>query len=362
MGKIKESYRQLINGENPKFAIWSLLISGLLILFLLPFLLTWERISFRDYSNTGQIGDTIGGISGPVIALIGAFLTFLAFWVQVQSNKAQTLQFDKQDYNNKIDRFENKFYELIRLHRSNVEEALIIGYADNKFEKRKVFSEMYKEVRFIFFYCKNKQIELVDDKRMFDEYSDEELLRLSYVFFYVGTQSDRMIDMLIGERFNKLLYISIRNGLKSLQSHVKNLSLPMNEHMPDPVQELSGLDKATLSRSYPPFNGYQNFLGNYYRHLYQTVKFVTMQDESLLSHECKIDYLRTLRAQLSDYEQIMLYYNAISGFGIDWLKKLYFTDFKMIHNMPLPLADFGVRPEKKFEKELNEGKDIFEWI
>ena len=133
MKKIKESYRLLINGDNPNFAIWSILISGLLILFLLPFLLTWEKISFWNYTDTGQIGDTIGGIAGPVIALIGAFLTFLAFWVQVQSNKAQTLQFNRQDINNKIDRFENKFYELLRLHRSNVDEALIVGYGDNKF-------------------------------------------------------------------------------------------------------------------------------------------------------------------------------------------------------------------------------------
>lgn len=361
MRKIKESYRQLINGENPNFAIWSLLISGLLILFLLPFLLTWEKISFWNYSDTGPIGDTIGGIAGPAIALIGAFLTFLAFWVQVQSNKAQTLQFNKQDIDNKIDRVENKFYELLRLHRNNVDEALIVGFSDNNFEKRQVFSEMYKELRFLFFVVKNKQIELIRNNHLAEEYSDEDLLNLSYIFFYVGIHSDKLIDIMIGDKFNKVLYTSIRENLKSLQSHIGNLSLPMNINKPDPMLELSGLEKATLSRAYSPFRGYQNFLGNYYRHLYQTVKFVTKQDNILLNMEHKIDYLRTLRAQLSDYEQIMLYYNAISGFGIDWIKNLYFTDFKMIHNLPLPLADFGIVPEKKFEKEIKEGKDIFEW-
>ena len=221
---------------------------------------------------------------------------------------------------------------------------------------------MYREFRFLFFEVKSKQTELISNKRISEEYSDEKLLELSYIFFYAGINSDKLIDIMVGNKFNKELYTSIIEKLKSQQSHIGNLSLPMNINQPDPILELSGLEKATLSRAYSPFRGHQNFLGNYYRHLFQTVKYVTKQDDTLINLEYKIDYLRTLRAQLSDYEQIMLYYNAVSGFGINWIDNLYFTDFKMIHNLPLPLADFGIIPEKKFENEINEGKDIFEWI
>src|ERR1043165_133506 len=94
---------------------------------------SWSSISFDEthnhrcfrFYNTGQIGDTIGGITGPVIALIVGLLTFLAFWVQFQSNKAQTYQFKKQDTDTKVDRFETRFYELLQLHRDNVSEMSV---------------------------------------------------------------------------------------------------------------------------------------------------------------------------------------------------------------------------------------------
>lgn len=42
--------------------------------------------SWIDFSTTGQIGDTIGGIMGPFIAIAAAGLTFIAFWVQCKAN------------------------------------------------------------------------------------------------------------------------------------------------------------------------------------------------------------------------------------------------------------------------------------
>ncbi len=63
----------------------------LVILFLFfPFILTKDSIfNGFDFTNTGSIGDTIGGIMGPFIAIIAAGLTFIAFWVQYQFNREQ---------------------------------------------------------------------------------------------------------------------------------------------------------------------------------------------------------------------------------------------------------------------------------
>lgn len=43
----------------------------------------------HTFYDTGQIGDTIGGIISPYIAIGASFLTFIAFWVQYQANKNQ---------------------------------------------------------------------------------------------------------------------------------------------------------------------------------------------------------------------------------------------------------------------------------
>ncbi len=50
-----------------------------------PILMTryWGLI---DFSSTGQIGDTIGGLTAPVIGLASAFLIYKAFQAQIQAN------------------------------------------------------------------------------------------------------------------------------------------------------------------------------------------------------------------------------------------------------------------------------------
>ncbi|MGE0636130.1 MAG: putative phage abortive infection protein [Bacteroidia bacterium] len=364
MKKLRELYKQLMTGDKPDFALWAFPIIGLLILCLLPYLLTREKLSILDYTTTGQIGDTIGGIAGPVIALIAALLTFLAFWIQVQANKAQTSQFNKQDTDTKIDRFENKFYELLSLHKANVEEISIDGYDQRKIEKRKAFVFMYREFRFAFFVTKIKYDELQKSQELKTKYTDEDLLRLAYIFFYagVGIHSDKLNKAMAGEQFEQLLFEKVNTKLQDIQKNIKDLRLPVNKQQKFPELEINGLGKSMLPDSYRPFVGHLNRFGHYYRHLFQTVKFVVNQDNKLIKEPQKLEYLRTLRAQLSDHEQVMLYYNAVVGFGKAWLDNKYFTDFKMIHNLPLPLADFGITPEEKFAKEIEDGYDLFEWL
>lgn len=66
------------------------------------------RISFFDFSETGQIGDTIGGITAPFIGFIAGYLTFLAFHEQYRAN-------DEAKKNYLKERFESKFYSFLSL-------------------------------------------------------------------------------------------------------------------------------------------------------------------------------------------------------------------------------------------------------
>lgn len=78
-------------------AKWLLLVGGLLIL-IMPFLLTGEYFHERfNYSDTGQIGDTIGGITAPFMNLIGAILVFYALQSQVKANELIQDQIDKDN-------------------------------------------------------------------------------------------------------------------------------------------------------------------------------------------------------------------------------------------------------------------------
>lgn len=47
-----------------------------IIILLLPLLLTKLPFCIFDFSNTGQVGDTIGGIMGPFVAIQQLYLLF----------------------------------------------------------------------------------------------------------------------------------------------------------------------------------------------------------------------------------------------------------------------------------------------
>ena len=101
--------------------------------------------SIVDFTGTGEIGDTIGGLMGPFVAIGAAFLTFMAFWVQKEANDAQ-----RRDI--KVERFNNNFFNLLTLH-EQITDALELGTyvtesGESKFvvcKGRSVFYHAYKD-------------------------------------------------------------------------------------------------------------------------------------------------------------------------------------------------------------------------
>lgn len=67
------------------FAVGLLLFSVFWIL-IGPNLLIQKGTSY-DFSESGQIGDTIGGITAPIIGLVSAILVYLSFSAQIDANQ-----------------------------------------------------------------------------------------------------------------------------------------------------------------------------------------------------------------------------------------------------------------------------------
>jgi hypothetical protein len=103
--------------------------------FIAPWLFT--KFSIIDFTGTGEIGDTLGGIMNPFIAIAGVIVTYLAFYMQFKANQYQREQFEiqlnkeKEQFRQELDlqkeqflktQFENQFYEMLRVHRENVND------------------------------------------------------------------------------------------------------------------------------------------------------------------------------------------------------------------------------------------------
>lgn len=380
-----------------KQSIWTWLIPFIILVFFigfLPYLITTRSWFNIDFSTTGQVGDTIGGIMGPFIAIIAAFLTFGAFWVQYQANQNQREQFQtqlneqkaeslKQEQLVRIERFETRFFELIKLHKENINEITI----KDTIKGRKAFVYLFEEFRYSYCVLKNfieseALSEWFPNDAGFNKDDEETITNLSYLTFFIG----------VGENSDPLLYSYTRNicskffmekvvalykseqqkylGQKSLTSMIKSrmpdLAPDKKKNYPKMKVPNKEIKELVYTARYKPFSGHISKLGHYYRHLFQTVKFV--DQVGFLKEDDKKKYVKSLRAQLSSHEQLLLYYNTISKFGQPWNQQTnnYIVKYKMIKNIPLPLAGFGLTPEKKYKTDIDayklRGEELFEWF
>lgn len=95
-----------------------------------------------DFTETGQIGDTIGGTTAPFIAMAAAYLTFIAFWVQYKSNQNQ-----REDI--ALERFNTNFYNLLNIHEeitNNLEFEYWYDGKVNSIKGRSAFRFAFKQV------------------------------------------------------------------------------------------------------------------------------------------------------------------------------------------------------------------------
>lgn len=294
-----------------------------------PFVFTRPSVnSDFDFSQTGQIGDTIGGLMNPFIALAGVIVTGLAFYIQYRANLQQRDLFQKQvihqNEQNRIQQFESQFYEMLRLHRENINEMQIVGYhfeetgsGLKKYEKitegRKLFVVMQTELDCIL------KLYIDGGKRRLTS----ESFQKCYKLFFSG------LEWFEKKNPDEKLFVE---QLKTIRDRHENPTTEIKTN--EERKKVKDHEDVKLYFNYKPFSGHASRLGHYFRHLYLSVKSVA-NTEIINGYDEKMRYLKLLRAQLSNHEQILLFYNWLGGHGDNWENDThpFFTEYCMIHNL-----------------------------
>lgn len=92
----KEQIRKTL--RTGKILLWI----GIPVCLLTPLIFTLP-LGIADFTGTGEIGDTIGGITAPFINLLGAVLVFLALKAQIQANLIIQDQIDQHETDKKLE-------------------------------------------------------------------------------------------------------------------------------------------------------------------------------------------------------------------------------------------------------------------
>jgi len=344
MNKIDEKKEDILIKYSTNLSAYFIIIAviGFCIL-MFPF-----AFESGNTPNYGIIGDTIGGLLNPIIAVPATLLTFLAFWVQYKANEQQ-----KRDL--QIERFENKFYAMLQIHRDNVNEI----YIGQTLSGRKSFISMFNELKFTYYSVKNYYDKGYKPLNLQSDISDEVLYNISYLIFFfgIGPNSSLIVLDMIDEKY-KGFFLSVEIFIKDQQVLWRD---ERKKGKKIAVEIPTGFFE--LDIKYIPCNGQMSKLSHYVRHLFQLVKYVDDGDDKIFSYENKYNYIATIRAQLSSHEQLLLFYNAISILGKPWLDVTnYLKKYCIIKSTPLPLASFYKDP-KSLLGEVNEyNKVMFEWV
>lgn len=412
-GTLKEVYKNLNPQERQylKAGLKLVLTIGLVSIFILPFLFTRHSIfSWMDLSKQSAVGDTINGIASPFIALLAAVLTFLAFYIQYKANEEQKRQFEKQATDTATERFESRFFEMIRIHRENVN---VINSRDNT-SRNDLFIAMFFELKFIYNYAQNLKSKLLADHALSQNLNKEEVFNIAYTLFYSGANPDtERTEVKIFQNVapQNILFKHLNESLRAIREEyrttldIKKEEIAQLEEGGERELIKGKLSSKQNSKAYcfsksngylslkthnienpdapvlfwllkEPFTGHISELGPYFEHLFQTVKYLDSQDGKIFliynmsndSHsandipETQFNYFKLLRAQLSTYQLLLIYYHSLSIHGDVWLnekKGELLKKYKLLKKLPIQYADFYEEPDIKLGKVYN-GRAMFD--
>lgn len=358
--------------------IWIAICLGILFIVICSFPYLFTRFSILDFSNTGQIGDTIGGIMSPFVGIIAAVLTFMAFWIQYKANEEQknAIQENREELKAQqnryaIDKFESKLELLLKTYQNCVDN---LQY--NKLSGRHVFAELlddlkltyelveYSYVKWFSSGCKHNRKEYDDDVRSFhvalmanDEELKQFLTETAYTFFFYGKPYFTTL-----ETKNAPGKVVVIETLYDMVSKIQ-----YREDHDRWIGEYAAIDRKKLFGYHAPvpvLQGYSSQLAPYFRQLYAIVKLIDTCSIPTVGYNEKYDYIKMLRSQMSDEEQALLYYNSISSLGIAWNEKTYqnrqevntntmglIARYRLIKNLPPRFPFFGVVPMQYYYEE-----------
>lgn len=300
--------------------------------------------------------------------IIGVFLLAGTLFFQIRS-------FQKQQV-------ESKFYEMVKYYRENISEMrfrnpFYYKIADRENEEEFVTGRRVVKTIFDQYKTATKLVKQETSKKALLDFSMVELDCLKHLKAYHGKSGiDTQIKIKLNElylqnnlaylitfwgvphattleledRLTKVLkdYLIDKSEREKLVKHLISESRKLitvyecNKEKRKYSGGLKKVDKPLLKCDNARdkikfFGGHQYHLAHYFRHFFVSVKYIDKQPKWLISPSQKKEYVGLLRAQMSNYEQALLFINSLSVLGENWEysgKYDFISKYDLIRNLP----------------------------
>lgn len=226
-----------------------------------------------------------------IAALFAGCFTFssaLLLWITLSK---QRISYEKQS-------IENHFYKMLEIARDNSESMRSKG----------------REGRYVF-------------KRICDDFDEIYKTIDNYCRSYNGNENHPSKSDKISISWLIVFYGLSSKTLPVLQLAISKISKVISSEQNLHVYELRKLSDVNDDNGWLKYDGFQSTLAHYFRHLFQTVRYIN--EQSILSYDEKYHYIRTLRAQLNTFELMILFYNCFSPYGKEWEPYLHSNSYDL---------------------------------
>ena len=339
------------NNDNTNY--WPLIILSVGVVGLFALSWWWLTVTINNPEKQAQFGGQFGAVNALFSGLAFAGLIFTIILQKKELSlqreeltetraelRGQKEQMEEQNKTLQIQRFESTFFHMLELHQQNVCEISV-----GNDHGRLAFNRFFEILRARYQAVVKTVNEIMDDKSnnlrekvILSKWNEAKVndfcMRYAYGHFFYG-------------RDYHVSYLSDSDS-RSIEECVSfnmphNMSIPMGH---------SNLYTTVY---------FSSQLGHYYRHIYHIVRFV--EHQNILDDNEKYQYVKMLRSQLSDDEQVLFYYNALSAMGEPWIRHKegelpLIIKYKLIKNIPHYIHYFYNDPRKQFAKEIAQWREL----
>lgn len=316
-----------------------------IVLLLVTFLLLiWAIISqvnetgWSIWFETNYL-DHIGSFMGGLFALLNIYYLIRTLTEQRQITAIQS--------------FESNYLEIVRFCRMQIEQACVPDPASTKKDEGQIrgrgifnlfFSQIETAINQINTYMQDKEFndlfvnqqEYENQQEIWgDKLQDRTVISIAYMITYVGVRRDNA-NLLKNKYLSQYNPDCITEILLIFKKKLAN-------YAPDELRNSRGayLDQTNIQNcNDKEYYGFQDEIGNYFRLLYQAINYV--DNQLFLSYQEKYNYNKMLRGQMSNMEEVMLFYNSLCNLGLAWeyekSDKDLITKYNLIKNIPADLT------------------------
>ncbi|PLX01102.1 MAG: hypothetical protein C0594_14365 [Marinilabiliales bacterium] len=289
------------------FIVAILGITGFVVMLFIIFNPGFQYVD-SAYTINNDIASSFGSYFGGFIGTIFAFISTLLIVITLL----------KQNLENRKKQTESNFFKMLDYHNENVKQLDVYHIIEGKEggKGKRAFIIFKMQIRELI-----KILNEINTNFNFN-LSKIEIADIAYISFYYGIDDEWSVFSI--EKLNQY---------------------ERKEEIFTAIKEKVEINDKKIGRTN------QTSVSSYYRNLYNAVKLID-EDKSFTKREKK-KYIKILRAQLSNPELYVFFFNILSRFGTKWRDKDYITKYGLLTNIPLGYTE-DYNPKDFFQIKYEE--------